>query len=220
VRALSRNSAIAGSVVLFHVAALWALQTGLLRKAVEVIVPVAMLTDIVTPPAPKVEPAPPTPPAPVPRVQTQPRQPPAPQPVAIADPTPSPTAPTGLVAPQPPAPPIAAPVAPPAAAAPAAAPAAPAKLELPSSDADYLQNPAPPYPPISKRLGEQGKVLVRVLIGGDGTPQKAELRQSSGFDRLDQAALATAMRWRYLPGRRAGVPEAMWFTVPMIFVLE
>jgi protein TonB len=228
VRALSRNCAIAGSVVLFHVAALWALQSGLLRRAAEVIVPVAMLSDIVTPPAPKVEPEPPAP-KPVaaerPAVRkTRPRLPPPPQPVAIADPTPSPDAPTGVLAPQPPAPPIAAPVAPPAPAA--AASAGPAgsggsgKVELPSSDAEYLQNPAPPYPPISRRLGEQGKVLVRVLIGADGAPQKAELRQSSGFDRLDQAALATAMRWRYVPGKRAGVPEAMWFTVPMIFVLE
>lgn len=198
---------------MFHIAALWALQTGLLRKPVEVIVPVAMLTDMVTPPAPKLEPALPVPPVPsAPHVtKTQPKPPPVPQPVAIPDPAPLPNAPAGLVTAQPP---IAAP------AAPAPAPAASAKVELPSSDADYLQNSAPPYPPISKRLGEQGKVLVRVLIGADGVPQKTELRQSSGFDRLDQAALATAMRWRYVPGKRGGVPEAMWFTVPMIFVLE
>ena len=93
-------------------------------------------------------------------------------------------------------------------------------MELPSSDADYLHNPKPPYPPLSKRLGEQGKVVVRTLIGVDGTAQKAEIKQSSGFDRLDQAALATALRWRYVPGKRAGVPEAMWFNVPFSFVLE
>jgi protein TonB len=99
-------------------------------------------------------------------------------------------------------------------------PPAPARVELPSSEADYLQNPKPAYPPISKRLGEQGKVVVRVLIGVDGTAQKAEIRQSSGYDRLDQAALATVQRWRYVPGKRAGVPEAMWFNVPINFVLE
>jgi protein TonB len=91
---------------------------------------------------------------------------------------------------------------------------------LPSSDADYLQNPTPPYPPISKRLGEQGKVVVRVLISMDGTAQKAEIKQSSGFERLDQSALATVLLWRYVPGKRAGVPEAMWFNVPITFVLE
>ena len=136
-------------------------------------------------------------------------------PVAIADPTPAPNAPTGVTAPQPPAPPIAAPVA----AAPVAPPPPP-KVELPSSDADYLQNPKPAYPAISKRLGEQGKVIVRVLIGVDGTAQRAEIRQSSGYDRLDQAALTTVQRWRYVPGKRGGVAEAMWFNVPINFVLE
>ena len=69
-------------------------------------------------------------------------------------------------------------------------------------------------------LSAQGKVLVRVLIGVDGTAQKAEIKQSSGFDRLDQAALNTVLRWRYVPGKRAGVPETMWFSVPINFVLE
>ena len=35
-----------------------------------------------------------------------------------------------------------------------------------------------------------------------------------------QAALATVQRWRYVPGKRAGVPEAMWFNVPIRFVLD
>ncbi len=93
-------------------------------------------------------------------------------------------------------------------------------MELPSSDADYLHNPKPPYPSVSKRLGEQGRVVVRTLIGADGVAQQAEIKQSSGFERLDQSALNTALRWRYVPGKRAGVPEAMWFNVPFTFVLE
>ena len=217
----NRNVFIAGSVVLFHVAALWALQTGLLRRAVEIIVPAEILSEIITPPAPKVEPPPPAPPPvkPIRKIEL----PPPPLPVAIADPTPAPNAPTGVVAPQPPAPPIAAPVnvaAPPAPVPAPVAPPAPPKIDLPSSDAAYLQNPKPAYPSISKRLGEQGKVVVRVLIGLDGTAQKAEIRQSSGYDRLDQAALATVQKWRYVPGKRAGVPEAMWFNIPINFVLE
>ncbi len=140
---------------------------------------------------------------------------PAPQPIAIPDPRPAPDAPTGVVTPQPPAPPIV------AAAPPSPAPApAPAKLELPSSDADYLQNPKPAYPPLSKRLGEQGKVVLRVLIGADGLPQKTELLKSSGYERLDQAAQATVMKWRFVPGKRGGVPETAWAQVPINFVLE
>jgi protein TonB len=220
-----RHLAIAGSVVLFHVAALWALQTGLIRRAVEIIVPVEMLSQLIEPPTPKVEPPPPAPRPPEPVKQpvvkkTAPRPPPAPRPVAIADPTPAPNAPTGVLEPQPPAPPIAAPVAPAEAPPAPPAPATPARVELPSSNADYLQNPKPAYPPISKRLGEQGKVIVRVLIGTDGTAQNAEIRQSSGYERLDQAALATVLKWRYVPGKRGGVPEAMWFNVPINFVLE
>lgn len=218
-----RIALIAGSVVLFHVAALWALQSGLVRRAVEIVVPATLLSEFIEPPAPAVPPpAPPKPPEPVKQPVTrklEPRLPPPPQPVAIADATPAPNAPTGVVQPQPPAPPITAAVAP-AAPAPAPAPPAPPKVELPSSDADYLQNPKPPYPAISKRLGEQGKVVVRVLIGVDGTAQRAEIRQSSGFERLDQAALATVLKWRYVPGKRAGVAEAMWFNVPVNFVLE
>jgi len=140
--------------------------------------------------------------------------PPPPMPLAIADPTPAPNAPVGVVA----APKVLAPLTAPVAATPA--PVAAPKVELPSSDADYLQNPKPAYPGMSKRLGEQGKVVVRVLIGVDGVVQKAEIRQSSGFERLDQAALMTAQRWRYVPGKRGGVAEAMWFNVPINFVLE
>jgi periplasmic protein TonB len=222
---MSRNMAIALSVVFFHIGALWALQSGLLMRAVQIIVPAEILSEFIEPPAPKVVPPRPAPPVPVqqPIVKTKvPTLPPPPQPVAITDATPTPNAPEGVAAPQPPAPPIAAPVAeaPMAQPAPPPAPPAPPKVELPSSDADYLQNPKPAYPPMSKRLGEQGKVLVRVLIGVDGNAQKAEIKQSSGFERLDQSAMATVLRWRYTPGKRAGVAEAMWFNVPINFVLE
>ncbi len=220
---MSRNLGVALSVVLFHIGALWALQSGLLLRAVQVIVPAEILSEFIEPPAPKIVPPPPAPPVPVrqPIVKTKvPTLPPPPQPVAIADATPSPNAPVGVTTPQPPAPPIAAPVADEPAPAPPPAPPAPPKVELPSSDADYLQNPKPAYPPMSKRLGEQGKVLVRVLIGVDGNAQKAEIKQSSGFERLDQSAMAAVLRWRYTPGKRAGVAEAMSFNVPINFVLE
>jgi protein TonB len=93
-------------------------------------------------------------------------------------------------------------------------------MVLPSSDAQYLQNPKPAYPSLSKRLGEQGRVVIRVFIEADGSAKRAEIKQSSGFDRLDQAALITVLRWRYVSGKKAGVAEAMWFNVPISFVLE
>lgn len=93
-------------------------------------------------------------------------------------------------------------------------------LQLPSSDADYLRNPKPVYPPLSKRLNEQGTVVHSVLIGADGRPVSARLVKSSGFDRLDKAAYEAVMQWRYVPGKRQGVPEAMTFNVPIKWVLE
>lgn len=212
---MNRLAVIVGSVLVIHIGALWALHTGLLRRLVETVVPVALLSDVVTPPAPRAD----APPAPVPPAarKATPRAAaqPAPQLMATPDATPSPTAPTGVAAPQAVVAAVGAP-----AATEAVATSAPARVELPSTDADYLNNPKPVYPPLSKRMGEQGKVVVRVLIGSDGLPQKAEIRTSSGFERLDQAALATVMKWRYVPGKRAGVSEAMWFNVPINFVLE
>lgn len=222
---LSRTVAIATVVVALHAGLIWALQSGLAVHKPELVVPAQVLAEFIEPPAPKVAPVPPAPPVPpskpvkpsmqnkaLPKAPTQPQA----QPLAIADPTPSPNAPTGSVDPSPPAtaaPVAAGPVAPPA-------PPAPPAVQLPSSNADYLQNPKPAYPPLSKRLGEQGKVIVRVLIGADGQPRQAELRQSSGFERLDQAALNTVLKWRYVPGKRGGVAEEMWFNVPINFVLE
>ena len=215
----NRTVMVTVAVVAFHAVALWLLQTGLLRRAVELVVPAEVIAEFVELPRPKDEPPPP-PPAPAQKPQPVA---PAPRLAAIADPTPTPNAPVGVIDPPPaPLPPIAAPIAPapPAPVAiPPAPPAAPA-IQLPSSDADYLQNPKPPYPPMSKRLNEQGTVVMRVLIGADGQPQKAEIRKSSGFERLDRSAAETVMKWRYVPGKRAGIAEAMWFNVPINFVLE
>lgn len=224
---LSRNAVIALAVVALHVGLIWALQSGLLVRTAELIVPAEVLAQFIEPAAPLEKPAPPAPPAPpvrpvkpAPVVQKklalQRAAPSSALPLAIADATPSPNAPTGSLTQDlaaTPAPVATAPAAPPA-------PPAPPVIQLPLSNADYLQNPKPAYPPLSRRLGEQGKVLVRVLIGVDGVPKNAELRQSSGFDRLDQAALNTVLKWRYVPGKRGGVAEEMWFNVPINFVLE
>ncbi|MDO9146211.1 MAG: TonB family protein [Hydrogenophaga sp.] len=217
---MDRRLFIVIAVVGFHVLGLWALQTGLLRRAVELVVPVQVMAEFIELPQPQVTPPPPPPqpqPRPAPKQVIPPKPVPrqAPQPVAIADPTPSHTVATGIIEPQPPAPPLLTPM---VVAEPA--PPAPPRIELPSSSADYLNNAPPPYPPLSKRLGEQGKVIVRTLIEINGSASKAEIRTSSGYERLDQTALQTVLKWRYVPGKRAGVPEAMWFNIPINFVLE
>lgn len=221
-----RRLLIVAAVLGFHVFGLWALQSGLLRRAVELVVPVQIMADLIEAPQPEITPAPPAPPTEKARPATPaPQKPqpaaPAPQPLALADAPHTPEAPTGTTAPNPAPPALLAAVSEPAPAPQAPpTPPAPPRIELPSSSADYLNNPRPPYPALSKRLGEQGKVVVRVFIEASGTATQAEVHSSSGYERLDQTALQTVLKWRYAPGKRNGVAEAMWFNVPIRFVLE
>ena len=221
---IGRTTVIVGSVLALHGGALWALNQGLLPSLAEIVVPVRILANMVAPPAP-----------PQPVLPPQPKAPPPPEPVVRSRATATPRpAPAPRPAPQPLAVQEAAPDAPVVAAAPPQPPAAPAEspappappapaavVQLPSAQADYLNNPKPPYPAMSRRLGESGRVIVRVLIGPDGQARQARIDRSSGFERLDRLALETARdRWRYVPGTRNGVPQEMWFDVPFDFVLE
>jgi protein TonB len=96
---------------------------------------------------------------------------------------------------------------------------APAITE-PQFNADYLSNPAPDYPHISREMKEQGLVQLRVFVGPDGRPQEAQLHRSSGFDRLDQAALAAVRQWRFVPAKRGSETLAAWVIVPINFSLR
>lgn len=87
-------------------------------------------------------------------------------------------------------------------------------------DADYLRNPAPPYPAMSRRLREQGKVFLRVRVTPEGAAGDLEIKTSSGSARLDASALRTVRHWRFIPARRGGAAVASWVVVPIIFKLE
>lgn len=75
------------------------------------------------------------------------------------------------------------------------------------------------YPPESLALGEQGVVQLRLLIGADGRVKQAEVERSSGFERLDAAALQGLRKQQFNPQQRDGQPEAAWYTVPVRFEL-
>ena len=218
-----RTTVLIGGVVLLHMAGLWALHTGLLQRATEWVIPVALVSDVlpmaVKPPPPP-PPSTPSPPTPAQRAAT------APTPLALApepvpQPTQTPAAPPTLAATAPVNAPVSAtaPVAPASSVVVPAPPAAPTKVDLPTTVADYQAKSPPVYPAMSRRMGEQGRVVMRVLIGADGVPQQAEVLQSSGHGRLDRAAADAVMRWRFVPGKRGGVPETMWFQVPIEFKL-
>jgi protein TonB len=90
----------------------------------------------------------------------------------------------------------------------------------PNFNAAYLNNPPPAYPVTARRMGQQGKVILRVLVNPAGTADKVELRTSSGFDRLDDAALDAVRRWRFVPARQGDQPVTAWVLVPIVFTLE
>jgi len=224
---LSRNLTIALSVLLLHVGVIWGLQSGLLIRAAEILIPVTVLSQLIDAPAqpqPPAKPKPPPPPnpttttaapAPVKQAAPTPMQPlavaaPAAQATVQATPKPAPPSPPSTAKPSAPAPAVNLP----------AALAAAAVVQQPSSNADYLQNPKPAYPSLSVRLGETGRTVYKVWIGIDGKPQRAELVSSSGFARLDKAAHDTVMTWRYVPGMRNGVPETMAVNVPIHWELR
>jgi protein TonB len=73
---------------------------------------------------------------------------------------------------------------------------------------------------LSRRIGEHGRVLLRVVVRPDGTPESVELRQSSGSPRLDEAALDAVRKWRFVPARRGDVPITAAVIVPIVFALE
>lgn len=86
-------------------------------------------------------------------------------------------------------------------------------------DADYLQNPAPAYPPMSRRLREEGRVLLLVRVSETGAAQQVEIKQRSGYARLDEAALKAVRQWHFVPARRGDEAVAASVVVPIVFRL-
>lgn len=169
-----------------------------------------------TPPEPvPVEPEPaPTPPvavdAPVAPAHPEPTPEPAPEvkprpEVVKREPPPTPAEPRPEVVPEPPAETRAEP--------------APA-IVAPGYEAEYLDNPPPDYPRLSRRLREEGEVELRVRVSPAGEPVTVELARSSGSERLDAAALRAVRQWRFEPARQGGQAVEAWVRVPINFQLE
>jgi protein TonB len=84
-------------------------------------------------------------------------------------------------------------------------------------DADYLHNPAPAYPAQSRRLKEEGTVLLLVRVSVEGAALSVEIRNSSGFERLDEAGLQAVRQWRFVPAKRGSENVAASVLVPIQF---
>lgn len=164
--------------------------------------------------------APPEPPPPPPP-QRQP------EPVEQAEAPPPIVAPTPLVvAPSPPVQIAASPVPPPPVVRtpgpPSPAPAAPSPAVESAGDLSSTMISATPprYPHESRRRREQGTVVLTVLLSVDGSVADVSVSQSSGFERLDQAALTAVRRWRWSPTQRNGAPVMVRGLVEIPFVLR
>jgi protein TonB len=189
-----RRALISG-VVVAHLVGGWALlQVDAVRNAVIDAAPVLMVDMIAPAEPPKPEPPPPAP---------QPKKlAPAPAPIIAAAPTPTPAPPAFVTPPPEPAPPQPVNVAPvpPAPPAPVAQPPAPPAPKLiPPSALRYLKEPPQDYPLLSRRAKEQGVVTLRVTVDASGHLKDATVHKSSGFERLDQAALQSIRKAVFSP---------------------
>lgn len=169
---------------------------------------VSVMSVQILPMAPPVESPKPKPPKP------QPPRPVTPKPVVTRVKTPEPVKAAPLPEPRPV-------VVEEPKAEPRPAPAEPeATVIPPRHDAAYLNNPAPVYPLMSRRLGESGTVLMRVLVGANGRPQEIQVQKSSGYARLDESARAAVRKWSFVPSQRGDEKLAGWVNFPIVFNLK
>lgn len=87
-------------------------------------------------------------------------------------------------------------------------------------DVAVLNNPKPPYPLAARRQGTEGRVVLRAQVLEDGRCAEVRIVRSSGHTLLDDSALSTVRRWRFLPATRAGMAVSSWVEVPIHFQLQ
>ncbi|MBI3285596.1 MAG: TonB family protein [Burkholderiales bacterium] len=195
------------AIVAAHLALFYALQHGLLTKAVRLPPKEVMLTlvqSVQTPP---------------PRQSIAPKhmvplqvEMPAPPEIAVAIPPAE-----HSIAAAPPAPQSASKTEPLAGVSP---PGSPPALPKQVSAVEYLQAPQADYPPLSRRMGEEGKVTLRVLVNEKGHAEKVDIQKSSGSNRLDEAARAALLRAVFKPYLEDGKALTIVATATISFALN
>ena len=195
-------------VVIIHVLFFWVLASGLGAKIVEVVTgPVETKIIEETPDEDK-------PPPPPPEIDTPPPYVPPPE---ISIDVPTDTGPTTAISNVTSERPVAAPA--PVAAAPAPVEKASVKVP-PSTQGKGARITQPEYPPASRRAGEAGTVTLQVFVLESGRAGEVKVAKSSGFEKLDEAAVKEVQRnWRFVPGKEDGKPVAMWHTFAVTFRL-
>ena len=206
-QARQRRVVIATMLVAHALAVVGLMNASRLRDAVVDAKPIFLA--VVDTPAPTAPPRPLPPPAA--------KVPPPPQlslPLIVPEQAPAPSPIVAQVLPPPPPPAPVAPVEVPPAPVPSIVP-----KTIPASAVQYLVPPAPVYSRISARMRESGKALVRVFIDEAGLPRNVQLALSTGFTRLDDAALAAVRNCRFKPYLENGLAVAGWAAIPIEFEL-
>ena len=229
-----RPSALAVAIAL-HGALIAFVVSGKPPKPHTEVEPPPVIVQLLTPvPPPKPEPPPPEPPKPKPPKPEPVKPQPRPEPPRSEQPKPEPTKPEIRPEPRPepakieppPAPaaaPQPAPVAPPAPPAPPPPPPTPsvakasARTEVSISASYAVANRKPEYPKMSLRFGEQGTVVLMVMVKSDGSAGDVEVKSTSGFTRLDRAAADAVKTWRFNPATVDGKAVDKSYEVPITF---
>lgn len=198
----TRRGLVFIAIVLLHLGMFWVLASGMSHRIVDVVL--GPIETRLIEEAPKIDEPPPPPP---PKIETPPPFVPPPD-VAIV--IPADAAPTTAIrqttTTAPPAQPPPAPVAKVAATPPRSDPKRPLTQ--------------PEYPPSSRRAGEAGTVILEVYVNANGRAEDVRVKKSSGFPKLDDAAMREVRRsWRLVPGTEDGKPVAMWGQFAVTFKL-
>lgn len=216
-------------IILLHIGFFYALLNGLLYQTQPVLpkaepgLPKEIFVSLITvdntpeptPPEPQ-----PTPPKPIPVVKKTVTPPPV---IPVINKMPSEQAiTTPPVPPQPPVPPKPAVTPPtePAPSAPAAPLPPPSQPKTVSTGVEYLHAPEPEYPPLARRMGEEGRVTLRVLVNENGRPTRVDVQKTSGSPRLDEAARQAVLRAMFKPHIEDGKATAVYAIVPITFHLD
>jgi protein TonB len=202
----SKRMAAFALVVVIHVLFVYVLASGLGKKVVEVVlgpVETRLIEEL-----PDEEDEPPPPP---PEIETPPPYVPPPE---ISIEIPMDSGPSTAISNVTSERPVAAPPPPPK----------PVELSVvktpPSTQGKGARITQPEYPPSSRRAGEEGTVQLSVLVLENGRAGEVKVAKSSGFPKLDEAAIKEVQRnWRFVPGKEDGKPTSMWHTFAVTFRL-
>ncbi len=89
----------------------------------------------------------------------------------------------------------------------------------PKYGVEGLANPPPQYPYFSRVKGEEGQVLLKVLVDDTGQVIQTTTLTSSGYSRLDEAAIKAVKKWQFIPAQTRGNATTASVEIPFSFVL-